>query len=170
MSSLNEMKEIFDEIVKICEEKIPEYGERGSYFREPATEEEILEWENLTNIHIPETFREWLKLTACCQICGTTASYYFPEDEQPEYIPEDYVEIGEEVGDGEFVCFSKSKGNFITYFEGKVNREYKDFIEVLKETKRRAKGELPDLGLTEEKIQAMLFKLEEMKRKKGENE
>jgi hypothetical protein len=59
----NYMKREFDEIVKLCEERIPEYGDHASYFREPATEEEIAAWEKATNLSIPETYREWLKLT-----------------------------------------------------------------------------------------------------------
>ena len=165
----NYMKKEFDEIVKLCEEKIQEYGDHASYFMEPATEEEILEWENATNTRIPETYREWLKLTKSCQICQTTASYFFPKVEQPKYIPEDYVVIGYVVGDGEVMCFSKSKGNFITYFEGKVNEEYKDFIEVLEETKRMASGIALKLSLTEEKIQAMIARSEARKKKRGEN-
>lgn len=37
---MNAMKKEFDEIVKLCEGKVEEYGERASYFMEPATEEE----------------------------------------------------------------------------------------------------------------------------------
>lgn len=60
---MNTLQNEFDEIVKLCEEKVEEYGERASYFMEPATEEEILEWENKTGIRIPKDYREWLKLT-----------------------------------------------------------------------------------------------------------
>ena len=60
--------------------------------------------------------------------------------------------IGYVVGDGEVMCFSKKDGKFITYFEGKVNEEYDDFVKVLEETKRMIKGELVEISLTEEKI------------------
>ena len=44
ISIMNTIKKEFDEIAKLCEEKVEEYGERASYFMEPATEDEILEF------------------------------------------------------------------------------------------------------------------------------
>ena len=156
---MNTLKNEFDEIVKLCEERVEEYGERASYFMEPATEEEILEWERKTGIRIPEDYRQWLKLTANCQICSNIASLVFPELEQPDFLPDDYVLIGYVVGDGEVLCFSKSTGEYITYFEGKVNRKYDDFIKFLY---------APKIKFTEEKIKAMMAELEEMRKNKGE--
>ena len=166
MSSLNEMKEIFDEIVELCEKAIPEYGENASYFLEPASEEEISEWEQQTNISIPETYKLWLKLTRCCQIRSSLAEFFFPDTEQLEYVPEDYVIIGNIIGDGELVCFSKSTKKFIRYFEGRDNGRFEDFIGILEEIKSLLKDELPKLNLTEEKIQEMMKKLEEIRKKK----
>lgn len=168
MNNLREnVKKEFDEIVKLCEEAIPEYGDEASYFKEPATEEEINNWEKTTGVKIPESYREWLKLTSSCRICGTTATYFFPEINQPQFIPEDYIVIGDVVGDGEVLCFSKEEGNFITYFEGEVDEEYEDFLDVLRETKRMIKGELPEISFTDEQIKTMLAKLEELKKEKN---
>lgn len=50
---MNDMKKEFDEIVKLCREKAEEYGEHASYFMEPATEEEIVKWEEENNIKMP---------------------------------------------------------------------------------------------------------------------
>lgn len=161
----NSMKKEFDEIVRLCEEAIPEYGDHASYFLEPATEEEIQEWEKATDVRIPETYREWLKLTKTCQICQTIATYIFPKLSQPEFIPDDYVVIGYVVGDGEVMCFSKSDGKFITYFEGEVNEEYDDFVGVLQETKRMIKGEPAPINFPKE----VLEMIAEFKRNKGEN-
>lgn len=170
MSDLKKkVKKKFDEIVELCDEVIPEYGEGASYFKEPATEEEIVAWEETTKVKIPESYREWLKLTSNCRMAGTIATYFFPKTVQPEFIPEDYVVIGYVVGDGEVMCFSKKEGNFITYFENEVNEEYEDFLDALKETERLIRGELPEISFTDEQIEMMLAKLEELKRKKGEN-
>ena len=165
---MNTLKNEFDEIVKLCEERVEEYGERASYFMEPATEEEILQWERKTGIQIPEDYRQWLKLTANCQICSNIASLVFPELEQPDFLPDDYVLIGYVVGDGEVLCFSKSTGEYITYFEGKVNRKYDDFIKFLYGIKKSIRGEAPKIKFTEEKIKAMMAELEEMRKSKGE--
>ena len=166
---MNAMKKEFDEIVKLCEEKVEEYGEGASYFMEPATEEEILDWENKTGIRMPEDYKQWLKLTKSCQMCQTIASFIFPSDKQPEFLSNEYVLIGYVVGDGEVLCFSKETGKYITYFEGRVNEEYDEFKSVLLQIKKDIKGEVPEFYFTEEKIKAMMEELEEMRRKKGEN-
>ena len=160
------LKNEFNEIVKLCEEKVEEYGERASYFMEPATEAEILEWERKTGIQIPEDYKEWLKLTSACQMCSTIASLIFPQTKQPDFLPDDYVLIGYVVGDGEVLCFSKSTGKYITYFEGKVNRTYDDFMMILYGIKKSIKGEAPKIKFTEEKIRAMMAELEEIRRNK----
>lgn len=159
---MDTLKNEFDEIVKLCEERVEEYGERASYFMEPATEEEILEWERKTGIRIPEDYRQWLELTANCQMCSNIASLVFPELEQPDFLPDDYVLIGYVVGDGEVLCFSKSTGKYITYFEGKVNRKYDDLISFLKDIKKDIKGELPDINLTDDRLARMMANLDEM--------
>lgn len=164
---MDTLKNEFDEIVKLCEERVEEYGERASYFMEPATEEEIVEWEKETGIQIPEDYKEWLKLTSACQMCSNIASLVFPELEQPDYIPEDYVMIGYVVGDGEVLCFSKTSGKYIRFFEGKVNKEYNNIIEFLKEIKSNIKGEVPKIKISEEKIKKMLARAEEIEKMKG---
>ena len=169
MSSLNEMKEIFDEMKEFCKEDMENYGERSTYFKEPATEEEILQWEKTTNIKMPESYKMWLKLTRRCQIDSTLAQFYFPDTEQPRYVPEGYVMIGNVVGDGEIVCFSIKEGTVVTYFEGKINEEYEDFVGMLKEVKRMLKGERDIQVFTEEEIKEMMAELEELRKKKGEN-
>jgi hypothetical protein len=159
---MNELKKEFDEIVELYEGKAEEYGERASYFMEPATNEEILEWEKNTGIQMPEDYKEWLKCTKSCQMCSTIATLIFPQIKQPEFLPHDYVLIGYVVGDGEVLCFSKSNGKYITFFEGNVNEEFDKFISFLKSIKRDIKGELPEIDLTEERLARMMSNLNEM--------
>lgn len=162
---MNAMKKDFDEIVKLCEEKVEEYGERASYFMEPATEEEILDWENKTGIKMPEDYKQWLKFAKACQMCQTIASLIFPSDKQPEFLPNEYVLIGYVVGDGEVLCFSKNTGKYVTYFEGKVNEQYDDFKMVLVKIKKDITGELPEISFTEDRLNRMLARLEARRNK-----
>ena len=162
---MNAMKKEFDEIVKLCEEKVEEYGERASYFMEPATEEEILDWENKTGIKIPEDYKQWLKLTKTCQMCQTIASFIFPNDKQPEFLPNEYVLIGYVVGDGEVLCFSKDTGKYVTYFEGRVNDEYEEYKSVLAEIKRMISGKRSRVSRAEKDL--MLAKLKELREKRN---
>ncbi len=160
------IKKKFDEIVKLCEDVIPEYGESASYFMEPATEEEIVEWEKTTNIKMPESYKLWLSLTKKCQIRHTLAEFYFPDIVQMEFLPKDYVMIGSVIGDGEIVCFLKSNNKFIRYFEGKINGEFDDFGEVLTDIISMLTG---DLGVSMEEKLLMLEKLKEIRRRKAGN-
>ena len=162
----NNIKKEFDEIVRLCEDAIPEYGERASYFMEPATEEEIDAWEEVTNLKMPESYKEWLKLTKTCQIRQTLAEFYFPATNQPEFVPEDYVMIGNIIGDGEIVCFSKNNGKFIRYFEGSINGEFDDFKDTLKKIISMLKG---DLGVSMDEKMLMLEKLKEIRKRKEGN-
>ena len=168
MSSLNEMKEIFDEIKEFCKEDMENYGERSTYFKEPATEEEILQWEKTTNIKMPESYKMWLKLTRRCQIDSTLAEFYFPDTEQPRYVPEDYVMIGNIVGDGELLCFSKSSGKYIRYFEGRNNGEYEEFIDILRYIKEMLMDE-GDVFVFSDEMMAKFAELDEIYRKEEEN-
>lgn len=118
---------------------------------------------------IPEDYKEWLRLTKTCQICSTIASLIFPQMNQPDFLPDVYVLIGYVVGDGEVLCFSKSTGRYITYFEGEVNRRYDDFREFLEGVKKDIKGELPDITFTEERLKRMMAELERSQRDNQEN-
>ena len=46
------------------------------------------------------------------------------------------IVIGEMVGDGEVVCFSKVTGKFVGFFEGSVSGNYSNFIGVINEILR----------------------------------
>ena len=105
-----------------------------------------------------------LKITGNCQICSNIASLFFPEQAQPDYLPEDYVLIGYVVGDGEVLCFSKGEDKYIRYFEGRVNKEYNTFIEFLDNVKNLIKGEVPKFKFSDDAIKRMLARLEEMEK------
>ena len=74
----NSFKKEIEEIVKLCEEAIPEYGEKASFFNEGASEEEMKQWEENNEIRIPESYKEWLRFSVDCQIRQNLAGFYFP--------------------------------------------------------------------------------------------
>ena len=73
---MEEVKAKFEEIKKLCKESVEEYGENSFYFKDGASESEIISWEKQTGIMIPETYREWLKLTKECMIRDNVASFF----------------------------------------------------------------------------------------------
>lgn len=145
----NSLKTEIEEILKLCKESEAEYGEKASYFNEPVSEQEMTEWEEANGVKIPESYKEWLRFTGKCRIVSNTATFWGPKEFHSNFVPEDLVVIGEMVGDGEMVCFSKSKGEFVRFFEGKENGTYREFNSFLKVIMRTLSNEsiLPDDAL-----------------------
>ena len=133
VSENNELKDVIEELLEYCDVK-DEDGELGrTNFSDPVSEDEILEWERENGISIPESYKQWLRFSGDCTIDGTTASFFSPKNFRTEYVPDDLVIIGEQVGDGEVVCFSKETGDIVSFFEGSINYEYGTFDKALKE-------------------------------------
>lgn len=145
----NSLKTEIEEILKLCKESEAEYGEKASYFNEPVSEQEMTEWEEANSVKIPESYKEWLRFTGKCRIVSNTATFWGPKEFHSNFVPEDLVVIGEMVGDGEVVCFSKSSGEFVRFFEGRENGIYKEFNSFLKVIMRTLSNEsiLPDDAL-----------------------
>ena len=132
----NELEDAITELLEYCDVKFEE-GELGkTKFSSPVSEEEIEAWEKENGVKIPELYKQWLRFTGDCIIDGTTAEFYSPKNFRTEYVPEDLVIIGEQIGDGEVVCFSKETGDIVSFFEGSVNYEYGSFGRTLKEVIR----------------------------------
>ena len=129
-------KNIIKELLEFCDKK-EEEGELGiTRFSEPVDEEEIIGWEKVNGITIPESYKQWLRFSGDCQIDGTTAEFYSPKKFRMDLVPEDGVIIGEEVGDGQVLCFSKETGEFADFYEGKIGLKYPTFYEAIKEVLR----------------------------------
>lgn len=128
----NSLTEIIKDIVALCEELTQEYGSGASWFLAPASLLEISEWERENETNIPESYKEWLMFSNGAQIINSTARFLCLKQIciDNEYIPNDYIAIGELIGDGELLCFSKSTARFIRYNHGKTI-EYQNFKEIL---------------------------------------
>lgn len=132
----NELKDVIFELLEYCDVKEAD-GELGrTKFSEPVIEEEITKWESENGISIPESYKQWLRFSGDCTIDGTVASFFSPKNFRTEYVPEDLVVIGEQIGDGEVVCFSKTNGDIVTFFEGEIRIHYGTFDDALKEIVR----------------------------------
>ena len=129
----NQLKEVITELLEWCDHQ-EEEGELGkTFFNDGLSEKPITEWEQKNDITIPESYKDWLHFSGKCVINSTTARFFAPEDFRFEYVPDGYVVIGEMIGDGEVVCFSKESGEFIGYFEGRISYRYSEFGSVLKD-------------------------------------
>lgn len=138
----NSLTEIIKEIVELCKQLAPEYGEDASWFLPPVSEEEISQWETENKLVIPDSYKEWLAFSSESQVRNVLAHFYEPEKFRinSDGIPDDYVEIADLIGDGERLCFSKTTGKLIWFDHGKTE-EMNNFKDVLKEIIRMLKKE-----------------------------
>lgn len=129
ISEKNSLKVVIEEIVSLCQQM---EDEGRTEFLPAATEKEIIEWEEQNKITIPESYKDWLRFSNGSIILGTLAYFYSLNEikvDDKEY-PLDYVVIGEAIGDGVRICFSKSTGEIIWYDHGS-ERKYENFGKVL---------------------------------------
>jgi AAA+ ATPase superfamily predicted ATPase len=151
----NSLQSEIDELQELCQ-RMEDMKINESRFDPPATEEEILGWESNYGITIPESYKEWLRFSNGAQIFGFTAQFYSIKGivVEEKYLPEDLVMIGDMIGDGELICFSKETGKIFSLFEGK-REDYGSFKEVLIEVIRIGKGQLGE----DESSRAIVAKL-----------
>lgn len=127
--SINMLKNEIGTITRLCDSLRDEYKSR---FFQPADEKETQQWERENNIKIPESYQEWLCFSNGAVIRGNLAYFYGAgefEVGNPDY-PEDFVVIGDLIGDGERLGFSKTTGKILRLNHGRI-REYEDFSSFL---------------------------------------
>ena len=123
-----------EEITQIVE--LSKALEEHNYFDydPPATDAEISLWEKEHNIKIPESIKDWLRFSSYSDIRSELAIINGLEDFKTdcELVPDEMVIIGEVIGDGQFIGFSKETGKILWEDHGKVD-EYDSFKDLLKE-------------------------------------
>lgn len=123
------LEEEIKTIVELCDALQDEYESR---FFEPVDENVMRQWENENKIMIPELYKEWLRFSNGAVIRGVLAHFYGVEGfevNNPNY-PENCVMIGDLIGDGERLAFSKTTGKILRINHGRC-REYNDFVSFL---------------------------------------
>lgn len=136
----NSLMEQIKELVCLCEQIASDYGDDASWFKQPASDEMISNWENKHNVFIPETYKEWLSFTNEAQIRNSLAHFYGPDKfvMNSGDLPEDLIVIADLIGDGEQLCFSKITRNFVWVDHGELEI-IDDFGAVLSEIIRMLK-------------------------------
>lgn len=105
------------------------------HFSDPATEDELHDWEMKNGSTIPESYKDWLRFSNGSVIANEFAHFYGTKtmSDKNDYLPKDYVLIGEMNGDGCFLGFSKSTGKFVVFDHGEMTsyENFKEFLESL---------------------------------------
>jgi hypothetical protein len=119
---------MFTKIADLSEEFDDWYSHE---FNPPAAEEEISAWEEENSAKIPESYKEWLRLTNGCEIRNGFETFYGIHDiKKQSFLPDDLFEIGSVVGDGELVCFSEATGKILRFDHGHLT-EFGSFADIL---------------------------------------
>ena len=112
-------------IVELCSTLKEQYD---SKFFNPVDEDVIKQWEEENGIIIPEMYKEWLQFSNGAVIRGSLAHFYGVEgfEVNNAYYPKECVIIGDLIGDGERLGFSKTTGKILRINHSQV-REYDNF-------------------------------------------
>lgn len=125
----NELRELYEKIQQLCE-KLSDVDQ--SIFEEGAVEEELFEWQLQNGVKMPDEYMQWLQMSKYVNICGGLLELFMPSVNgyYGSLVSPEYVVIGNIIGDGERICYSRATGKFVRYDHGTAIK-LKDFKDIL---------------------------------------
>lgn len=129
----NPLADILKELINICEKKAHEYNIENTIIEKPATWEEIEKWEQENGIKLPKSYKDFLLFANGVQFFSSSEQIFGLDEigRDDEYLEDDYISIGEIIGDGTMLCLSKTTQKAYVADHGEYN-EKGDFEELLK--------------------------------------
>ena len=124
----NSLTEEIKEIVELSKKLKDDYNFE---YNPPATEEEIISWENEHKIKIPESLKDWLRFSNGYNILFERLSNLDNYIIEHKDFPKDLIIIGFTHDDS--LCFSESTHEIVRY-DYNETRRYTDFKAFLNET------------------------------------
>ena len=161
----NSLTKEIKEIVRLSQELEDDYM---FDYKHPISEEEITVWENENNIRIPKTVKDWLRFSNGSIIRNYLMHIYSLSefDLSHKDMSEDLIVIGEVIGDGEFIAFSKNTGKLIWEDHGSFE-EYSNLNGVLEEIIRILND---DCGLSQSSLDALMSLINKSKNSKEKSD
>ncbi len=101
-----------------------ELSEEEFVFYVPASDTEIVAWEEKYKITIPEQYKEWLKFSNGAKLEGEFVRFFALNQfiiNETDY-EEPIVIIGNMIGDGEILAFSIQSGEILKILDGNIRR------------------------------------------------
>lgn len=94
--------------------------------------EELDLWQKENGVVLPENYKEWLLLSKYSYIAGGVLELFMPSKNgyYGQLVPEEFIVVGNVIGDGERLCFDVNMGEFVRYDHGYI-REVGDFTNIL---------------------------------------
>ena len=109
----NSLTEEITQIVELSKK----LEDEGYYFEflQPEDEEKIISWEKENSIIIPESVKDWLRFTRGAIIADDIARIGGINGFESgcDYVPDEMVIIGQIIGDGQLIGFSKETGKIM---------------------------------------------------------
>lgn len=160
----NSLTKEITEIVQLSKKLENDYNFE---YNPPATEDEISTWENEHGITIPETYKDWLRFSNGSAIRSELAVFWGVRmiGSYGQFLPNDLVTIGEMIGDGEFLCFSKKTGKIIWEDHGNID-EYDSFNTLLTKVIPWIEGKT---GLSQSSIDVLMSMVKASKNNEEKN-
>lgn len=124
-----QVKNAYEKIKMLCEKlDNADYSE----FSNAATMEELDLWQKENGVVLPENYKEWLLLSKYSYIAGGVLELFMPSKNgyYGQLVPEEFIVVGNVIGDGERMCFDVNMGEFVRYDHGYI-REVGDFTNIL---------------------------------------
>ncbi len=128
----NLLKNILIKLVDLCEETGPTYGYKNTVIGKPATDDEIVAWEQKNNITLPDNYKNFLRFADGIRLLGSEhisgLQQLNPND---KYLEDGYIHIGEMIGDGTVICMSKTNGRIYIADHGEYEDkgDFRSFLE-----------------------------------------
>lgn len=124
-----QVKNAYEKIKMLCEKlDNADYSE----FSNAATMEELDLWQKENGVVLPENYKKWLLLSKYSYIAGGVLELFMPSKNgyYGQLVPEEFIVVGNVIGDGERLCFDVNMGEFVRYDHGYI-REVGDFTNIL---------------------------------------
>ncbi len=128
----NPLKATLKSFVELCELEAPNWGYRNVIVGDSVSKEKIQEWESKNGISLPESYIHFLTFADGISLSGCNQELYSLEGIvlSDEHIEEDYMIIGNMIGDGTMICLSKSNGEVYIEDHGRYTKkgDFHDFL------------------------------------------
>ena len=136
-----------EEITQIAELS-KKLEDEGYYFEflQPEDEEKIISWEKENSIIIPESVKDWLRFTRGAIIADDIARIGGINGFESgcDYVPDEMVIIGQIIGDGQLIGFSKETGKIMWETHADIIKfnSFASFLNevVIRKIKKKKKG------------------------------
>ncbi len=129
----NALRKVLLPLIDLCEERGGSYGYKNTKFGKPATPEEIIAWEQEHGLSLPQDYKAFLNFANGGQFFGDSECIFGLKGltVDDEFLKEDYIHLGNMIGDGTMICMAKENGRVYIMDHGEYEDKgtFEEFLE-----------------------------------------